>query len=322
MITTRFTELVGCTVPIEVAPMGAVSTPQLVAAAGAAGAFGMIGTTGQSAAQVSALLDAIAELTDAPVGANMLMPFVDEALVEATAPRVKLFDFYHGDPDKKLVELVHAGGAIAGWQVGSLDEAKQAVDAGCDVLAVRGVEGGGRMHGDQPLWPLLNAVLDAVDVPVLAAGGLSTSRDLAAVIAAGADGARMGTRFVATDESGAHPVYKQAIVDADPTDTVLVSDFSAFWPGGPQPHRVLRRSVQAAYAVEGDTVGEAMVFGERRPVPKFAPSPPAGDVSGNIEAFPMYAGMSVYGIDRIEPAAALIGRLVRGAEELLSTRSR
>jgi nitronate monooxygenase len=299
MITTRFTELVGCTVPIEVAPMGAVSTPQLVAAAGAAGAFGMIGTTGQSAAQVSALLDAIAELTDAPVGANMLMPFVDEALVEATAPRVKLFDFYHGDPDKKLVELVHAGGAIAGWQVGSLDEAKQAVDAGCDVLAVRGVEGGGRMHGDQPL-----------------------SRDLAAVIAAGADGARMGTRFVATDESGAHPVYKQAIVDADPTDTVLVSDFSAFWPGGPQPHRVLRRSVQAAYAVEGDTVGEAMVFGERRPVPKFAPSPPAGDVSGNIEAFPMYAGMSVYGIDRIEPAAALIGRLVRGAEELLSTRSR
>lgn len=317
MIETRFTELVGCSAPITVAPMGAISTPALVAAASNAGALGMVGTAAMSPQQVDGLLDAVHGLTDRPIGANMLMPFLDLAVVEAASARVKLFDFYHGDPDAKLVEVVHGAGALAGWQVGSLDEAKAAVDAGCDVLAARGVEGGGRMHGDQPLWPLLNAVLDAVDVPVLAAGGLATPRDLAAVIAAGADGARMGTRFVATDESGAHAIYKQAIVDARAIDTVLVSDFSVFWPPGPEPHRVLRRSVDAANAIEGDVAGEAMMFGERRPMPKFAIPPPVADSSGNIEAFAMYAGMSVEGIDRVEPAGQLIERLVRGAEDLL-----
>lgn len=180
---------------------------------------------------------------------------------------------------------------------------------------MRGIESGGRLHGDQPLWPLLNAVLDAVDVPVLAAGGIATGRDLAAVLAAGADGARMGTRFVATEESGAHPLYTQALVDAQPTDTVLASDFSVFWPHGPQPHRVLRRSLDAAHAIDGEFAGEAMLFGERRPIPT-----PVADSSGNVEAFAMYAGTSVGGIDRIEPAADVIRRITAEAEALLKRR--
>ena len=98
------------------------------------------------------------------------------------------------------------------------------------MLAVRGIEGGGRMHGDQPLLPLLNRVLDRVDVPVVAAGGLATGRDLAAMLAAGAAGVRMGTRFVATEESGAHPHYKQAIVDATAEETALVTDFRCCGP--------------------------------------------------------------------------------------------
>jgi NAD(P)H-dependent flavin oxidoreductase YrpB (nitropropane dioxygenase family) len=320
VIATRFTELVGCSIPIEVAPMGAVSSPELVAAGSNAGALGMVGTAAMNGDQVTQMLDAVAALTDAPIGANMLMPFLDVAVVEATAQRVKLFDFYHGDPDVKLIDIVHQAGAIAGWQVGSVDEAKAAVDAGCDTIAVRGVEGGGRMHGDQPLWPLLNAVLDALpNVPVLAAGGLATERDLAAVIAAGADGVRMGTRFVATDESGAHPIYKQAIVDARATDTVLCTDFSVLWPNGPEPHRVLRRSVDAAKAIDGDVAGEAMFLGEARPMPKFAIPPPVASSSGNIEAFAMYAGMSVENIDAIEPAAHVIERIVTGAERLLAS---
>ena len=131
-----------------------------------------------TAGQVSELLDDVQARTTAPVGANMLIPFLDKDVIVAIAPRVKVFDFYHGDPDRLLVEIVHDGGALAAWQVGSLAAAVAAVDAGCDLLAVRGVEGGGRMHGDQPLLPLLNEVLDNVDVPVLAAGGLATGRDL------------------------------------------------------------------------------------------------------------------------------------------------
>jgi NAD(P)H-dependent flavin oxidoreductase YrpB (nitropropane dioxygenase family) len=320
VLETAFTQLIGCTAPIQVAPMGAIGTPDLIRAVSGAGALGMVGTAGMSAEQVTSMLDAVLDLAEGPVGANMLMPFADRAVVEAAAPRVRVFDFYHGAPDRSLIAAVHGAGSLASWQVGSVEEAKAAVDAGCDLIAVRGIEGGGRMHGNQPLWPLLNSVLDAVGVPVLAAGGLATARDLAAVLAAGADGARMGTRFVATDESGAHPLYKQAIVAATGADTELVTDFSVFWPSGPEPHRVLRKAVDAARSLESEVAGEGMLFGERRPIPKFAVAPPAADTTGAIEAFAMYAGVSVGAIDRIEPAADVVHRLVSGAERLLRQR--
>lgn len=314
---TAFTRLVGCEVPLQVAPMGAISAPELVSVTSKAGALGMIGTAAMSIEQVTALLDAVESFGCGVLGANMLMPFEDRALVEAVAGRVRYFDFYHGDPDAGLVELVHGSGAVAGWQVGSLDEAKAAIDAGVDTIAVRGVEGGGRMHGHQPLWPLLNEVLDHVDVPVVAAGGLATGRDLAAVLAAGAAGARMGTRFVATNESGAHPAYKQALVDADGADTVLVTDFSVLWPNGPEPHRVLGRAVDAARAFTDDTVAEAVIFGERRPIPRFAIPPPTADTVGHVEAMAMYAGVSVGAIDSIEPAGELVRQIAEEAEALL-----
>jgi nitronate monooxygenase len=320
VLETAFTQLVGCAAPIQVAPMGAIGNPGLIGAVCRAGALGMVGTAGLSPEQVSPMLDAVLGVAQGPVGANMLMPFADEAVVEAAAPRVRVFDFYHGAPDRSLVAIVHSAGSLASWQVGSVEEAKAAVDAGCDFLAVRGIEGGGRMHGHQPLWPLLNAVLDAVSVPVLAAGGLATARDLAAVLAAGADGARMGTRFVATEESGAHPLYKQAIVNATGADTDLVTDFSVFWPNGPEPHRVLRKAVDTARSLEGDVVGEGMLFGQRRPIPKFAAAPPTADMTGTIGAFALYAGISVGSIDRIEPAGDVVHQIVSGAEQLLRRR--
>jgi NAD(P)H-dependent flavin oxidoreductase YrpB (nitropropane dioxygenase family) len=138
------------------------------------------------------------------------------------------------------------------------------------------------------------------------------------MLAAGAAGVRMGTRFVATVESGAHPDYKDAIVAATGADTALVTDFSVLWPEGPRPHRVLRRALEAAHALDTDTVGEALLFGERLPVPKFAVVPPTADTTGTIEAFAMYAGMSVGSIDRIEPVADLVARLARDAADHLS----
>src|SRR5262245_4051675 len=317
-LDTAFTRLVGCRLPIQVAPMGAISTPAMVAAAVDAGAHALVGTAGMSPAAVLAIIDDVERRTRGPIGANMLMPFADAALVEAVAPRVGVFDFYHGDPDEDLVALVHDAGALAAWQIGSVDEALAAMDAGCDLLAVRGIEGGGRMHGRQPLLPLLGHVLArAGAVPVLAAGGLATGRDLAAVLAAGAAGARMGTRFVATDESGAHPLYKQALVDAAATDTELVTDFSVMWPEAPAPHRVLRSARDAVRALEGDVVGEVLVFGQRVPLPKFAVVPPAADATGHIEAFALYGGVSVGAVDRIERAGALVTRLATGAERLV-----
>lgn len=323
MLETSFNRLTGCRVPIQIAPMGAISTPALIRATTEAGAFGMVGTAGMSADQVETMLDAVVGQAAGPIGVNVLLPFLDIAVVEAVGGRVDLVDFYHGAVDADLVSRVHDAGALASWHVGSVEDARRAVDAGCDLLAVRGVEGGGRMHGDQPLVPLLDGVLDAVDqqdvdVPVLAAGGLATGRDLAAVLAMGAAGARMGTRFVATIESGAHDRYKQAIVNASADATVLITDFSVLWPEGPAPHRVLRRSLEAANAHDDDTVGEVEAFGERRALPKFAAIPPTAGASGNIEAFAMYAGTSAGSIRAIEPAGDVVRRIVAEAEARLA----
>ena len=108
---------------------------------------------------------------------------------------------------------MHAGGAVCGWQVETAEEARAAEAAGCDVVIAKAWESGGRKRIEGPtLLPLLDAVLDAVAVPVVAAGGIATARGVAAALAAGADGARVGTRFIAAAESDAHPAWVEAVI--------------------------------------------------------------------------------------------------------------
>ena len=213
MLSTPFTELLGCRLPLQQAPMGGVTTPELVAAAAGAGAVGMVPAQMLPADELAGLLEDLAGRTDGVVGVTFLLPFgADPACVEVAAAGARLVDFYYGDPDPALVARVHDGGALASWQAGSVAEARAAVDAGCDLVAVQGMEGGGRIRGRVALLPLLAEVLDAVEVPVVAAGGIATARGVAACLAAGASAARVGTRLLATEESGAHPAYVAALL--------------------------------------------------------------------------------------------------------------
>ena len=215
MLHTRFTDLVGCDAPVQLAPMGTISSSDLLRAVVDAGGMGMCSLPMAPADAVAQLLDALREVT--PIGFNVLVPFLDLDVIDAAASRCRLVDFYHGPVDAAVVApSTTVAPSRAGRPVTST-KARAAADAGCDVLVVRGTEGGGRMYGGRSLWPLLAEVLDAVDVPVLAAGGIASGRLLAATLAAGADGVRLGTRFVATIESGAHDVYKQALVAAPAT---------------------------------------------------------------------------------------------------------
>lgn len=319
-MSTRFTDLVGCTVPIQQAPMGGVGGPRLVAASVEAGALGMVALAGLPTDAVIGLLDDVRERVTGPVGGNFLVPFVDDrAVVTACAERARVVDLYHGDPDADIVALIHAAGALASWQVCSVDEAERAAGAGVDLVAVRGVEGGGRMPGQRSLWPLLCDVLDAVgdDVPVLAAGGIATGRGLAAALAAGADGARIGTVLVATDESDAHPDYKAALVRATATDSVVTDEYATGWPAGPRGARVLRQSLEAARATRDDVVGRVSRNGMTDDVIRFSPSPPTVAHEGQIAAMPFYAGESVSSVRAIEPAGRVIGRIVTEARRHL-----
>jgi nitronate monooxygenase len=241
---------------------------------------------------------------------------IDREGLDAVAGAAKVIDFYWADPDTELVAAAHAGGSLASWQVGSVDEAKAAVDAGCDLVIAQGTEAGGHVRGRVSLLPLLSDVLDAVDVPVLAAGGIGTARALAAVLAAGADGARIGTRFAAATESGAHPIYKDELVKAGAADAVLSDAFSVDCPLCPSRHGVLRSALAAAHGFDGDVVGEVQMGGRVATVRRFAGMPAPASATGHIEAMCMYAGQSVAGVHAIRPAAEIINELVSGAQSL------
>lgn len=318
-LRTRFTELVGCEVPIQQAPMGGVATTELVAAVNEAGGMGAIGVGPMPAPVVSGMLEQIRSHTQGPLLVNVLVPYLDPDVVKVAAAGAQVVDFYHGAPDASLVELVHGEGALAGWQVGSLGEALAAAGAGCDLVVVRGVEGGGRMYGTESLWPLLVEVVEAVDVPVLAAGGIGDARGAAAALAAGADGVRMGTRFIAAAESGAHPVYRDAVIAASGADSVLTDEFRVEWPDEGAWSRVLRSSLEAARAFDGDVVGELDLGEMKLPVPKLGLPPPLRISSGELAAMAMYAGESVRFVRSVEPAGEIVRHIATGAEELLRT---
>lgn len=327
MLATRFTKLVGCSVPIQQAGMGALANQQLAAAVANAGGQGMLSWSGMPADKLAETLDDLGKQTAGVFGVNFLIPGFEgleqepevRACVSVAAAKAKVIDFFYTDPIPSLVELVHQHGALACWQVGSLEEAVAAANAGCDFIIAQGIEAGGHLRGKVSLMALLNQVLQVVEIPVLAAGGIGTGRNLAAVLAAGADGARVGTRFVAAKEAGAHPDYVQALIQAEAKDTIYTDTFSYGWPDA--PHRVLRSCVKAAQAFQGEIVGErtSLYTGTRAPVHRLEPLPVMRDTTGSVEAMSLWAGESVAGVKKLQPASEIIQELVGETEKLLQS---
>lgn len=315
MLQTRFTELVGCSVPIQQAAMGGVATPELAGAVAEAGGLGMVAGVMVPAPVLEQMLDGLRAQTSGAFGVNFLIPFLDRFAAAVAASRARVVEFFYGDPDSSLVDLVHQGGALACWQVGSRQEAIEAADAGCDLIVAQGSEAGGHVRGHVALLPLLEEILEVVTVPVIATGGIGTGRSMAAALAAGASAARLGTRFVAAHEANAHPAYVQALIAAGAGDTVVTEAFSVMWPHA--PHRVLQSCVAAAEAFQGDIVGEVTMGEQKMSIPRFAVPTPTRGTTGAIEAMPLYAGESVGAVERVQPAAAIVNELMEQAEDLL-----
>jgi len=316
MLSTPFTRLTGCRVPLQLAGMPVV-TLELAIAVGKAGALPMVSALRAPASFLIDILETAAAATGGPVGVNFLIPFLDRKVLDAVAAHVKVVEFFYGNPDSGLVDVVHAAGALACWQVGSLDEAVAAERAGCDLVVAQGIEAGGHVRGRLGLFPLLAQVLEVVRVPVIAAGGIGSARSMAAALAAGAVAVRVGTRFLAARESGAHPAYVDALIRARAEDTVLTEAFSVGWPNA--PHRVLRSCVERAESFKGELVGRGSIGGKIYPIPRLAPPTPNRETEGDVDAMALYAGQSVDAVRRIQPAAEIVRELDEGAERLLRT---
>jgi nitronate monooxygenase len=279
-VDTRFTRLVGCRLPFQLAVLGGVGTTELAAAVCSGGGLGMVPYGAEPPAT---------EL--GPSGIGFLIPYVPPVdVIGQAAGTVRVVEFFEGDPDESLVTAGHAAGALVSWQVGSADEGRAAEAAGCDLVVAQGVEAGGHVRGKAALDELLPAVLAAVGVAVVAAGGIGTAERVAALIAAGADAVRVGTRFLACPECNSHPEYVEALLASGAHDTVLTADFD---DGGHWP---------AAVRVLGDSLAQARRAGNRSTMP------PTREAEDPL-SMACYAGMSVADLTRIQPVAQVLSDL-------------
>jgi nitronate monooxygenase len=309
---SRMCRLLGCELPIQLAPMGSVAAgPALPLAVARAGAHGMYPGLGLPPAALGPVLDGLDQGPRA-FGVNFIVPLMDRASLALAVERAPYVDFFLADPDPALVEVVHGGGAVCGWQVETEAEARAAEAAGCDVVIAKAWESGGRKRLEGPtLLALLDAVLGAVSVPVIAAGGIASARGVAAALAAGADGVRVGTRFIAAAEADAHPAWVRAVIAAAAEDAVVSTLFNVGLPE-PGPHRVLRSSIEAAGALSDGQAGIVRLAGAEIPVPRFGAQPPTRESTGAVEAMPFYAGQSAGAVRAIQPAAEIVAELATG----------
>ena len=287
--------------------MPAVSTLGLVAAVSEAGALGMLPGTMMAPADLDRSCAELSSRTSGPFGVNFLMPFLDPDAVAVAARGARVVEFFYDEPRGDLIEMVHGHGAVAGWQVGSLAEARAAHKAGCDYVIAQGTEAGGHVRGSRALRDLLASVVGALDLPVLASGGIATGKAVAGVLSAGAAGVRVGTRFLASEESDAHVDYVEAVVGAQAGETCLTEAFHIEWPNA--PHRVLRSAVVAAEAAPDGVIGETSVGEQSVPVERFSVLPPSADATGRVDVMALYAGESVTDIHDVRRAAQIVADL-------------
>jgi nitronate monooxygenase len=325
VLRTRLTERLGIETPIVQAPIGSATTPELAAAVSEVGGLGMLAITWREAETVRTLVRETKEKTDAPFGVNIVVDpdaksIPTETHVECCLDEgVEIFSFSFGEA--QAVDRIHDHGGTVIQTVGSAEEARAAVDAGVDIVVAQGWEAGGHVQSEVATMALVPRVVDAVpETPVIAAGGIADGRGIAAVLALGADGAWLGTRFLATPEARAHQQYQRRILDADEAETVYSTLFDEGWPG--TPHRVLENEVTAAWDAAGrpdsDRPGadEEIARGpDGSPVHRYEDSLAVPRMEGEIEKVPLYAGQSAGATEEIQPAGELVEELLTETNE-------
>ena len=257
---TPICDLFGIKYPIVLAGMGGVSTAPLVAAVSNAGGLGVIGAATMDAERLRDQIHKTRDLTDKPFAVDLLAPIPDRIRPQIEVifeEGVRIFVAGLAVPGDFIDEM-HKRGMIVAVMCGRVRHAQKSEQAGADVVAAQGTEAGGHT-GEIGTMALVPQVVEAVHIPVLAAGGIVDGRGVVASLALGAQGAVIGTRFVASEESQAAQGYRQAIVDAHDDSTMRTRAYT----GKPA------RTIKTDYAEEWEKKAD------------------------EIQAFPMQAGISV-----------------------------
>lgn len=310
---TALTRMLDVRFPVLNAPMTPHAGGALARAVSDAGAFGMLGfDEGESPESVANEL-ALLRRDALPVrfGIGLVRWVLDERpeLVDlAIAAKPAFVSISFGDPGP-YVRRFHDAGILVGSQVQSRAWAQVALDAGVDVLTAQGTEAGGHT-GAVGTLPLVQIVLEmAGDVPVIAAGGIATGRGLAAVLAAGAAGAWIGTPFLVAREARSNDVARERLVRSDETQTVLTSAFDRVqqknWPAEFRGRALRNTFTDRFHERESEISADARATFE------------AARARKDYDVAHLYAGQTVGLVAQIEPAAAIVARIVSDARARL-----
>ena len=290
----RVTRLLGVEIPVVQAPMGWIARSQLASAVSNAGALGIIETSSGELDVIREEIKKMRTLTDKPFGVNIAQAFVrDPNIVRFVVDEgVKFVTTSAGSPERYTAELKQ-GGLTVFHVVPSLKAALKAVEAGVDGLIVEGGEGGGfKNPRDVASMVLLPLVRSKVDVPIIAAGGFVDGSSMAAAFALGAEGVQLGTRMVSALESPVHANWKDAIVNAEETDTVFLNRFHS------PALRALKtnRSLALEKEIEKNVFGS---FGNARDL----------YFGGDMESAIALTGQVCGRIDAIKPVAQIVDEI-------------
>lgn len=323
---TAFCDLLGIDLPIAQAAIGGAAVPALAAAVSNAGGFGTVNLTGYDAESVRQMIRKTRDQTSKPFCVNFLLPYegqYEAGLEVSLSEKVPVINLFWGDP-APFVDQVHAVGSLLMMQIGSVEEARHAADCGVDIIIAQGWEAGGHVRGEVATLPLVASVVNEVaPVPVLAAGGISDGRGLAAVLALGAAGAWIGTRFLASEEASVAAEYREQILNAKATDTVHTTLFDGGWHAA--PHRALRNStymtwVEAGRPPHGQRPGEDDILATHTSgyqVRRYESYTPTAELDGDIEALSLYAGQGVGFVKEVQPAAEIVREIADDALETI-----
>ena len=294
------------------APIGGAAGPELLRAVAAAGALATVPASWTPAERLRQTFAELRSVGDEPFAVNLVLDFEQEERVGlCAAERVPVVTFSWGDP-APFIPRLQAAGCRVFVAVATRAAGEAAAAAGADALIAQGIEAGGHVESTTALAVLVAALVRATSLPVIAAGGIADAATARAARAAGAAAVAVGTRFVASAEATASPVWKDALVAAGADDTVLTGVFDVGWPDA--PHRVLRNSTYRAWEAAGSPAagarpGEGDVMGSYRgePIVRYSLQPPGADVaSADPEALCLYAGQGVELIDEVLPAARIV----------------
>ena len=301
----RIDEYLGIKYPVIQGGMANIATGEFAAAVSAAGAMGVIGAGGMDAETLRSHIRRCKELTDRPFGVNIMLmnPEADKMAEIVAAEKVAMVTTGAGNPGKYIERWKQAGIRIFPV-VSSVALARRLAALGVDGIIAEGCESGGHI-GELTTMVLVPQVCEAVEVPVVAAGGIASGRQMAAAFALGAAGVQIGTCLLVSEECPIHENYKQAVIKARDNDTIVTGRIAG------TPVRILKNPMAREY-VRMERRGADKMELERFTLGSLKKAVEGGDVKNGS----LMAGQVASMVDGIRPVKEIIEKMVREYEDI------